>query len=1245
MLTDSEAAVLQHLSLSFYFDERLILIYHLEASGSGQLLMPSEKLSGAIMFCSKKRSLEVERIVKANDREYNEKFQYADNCIHTSKYSILTFLPINLFEQFQRVANAYFLVLLILQLIPEISSLSWFTTIVPLVLVITMTAVKDATDDYFRHKTDKQVNNRQSEVLIDSKLKNEKWMNVKVGDIIKLENNQFVAADLLLLSSSEPHGLCYIETAELDGETNLKVRHALSVTSELGAEISRLAKFDGVVACEAPNNRLDKFTGVLSWKDSKHCLDNEKMILRGCVLRNTSWCFGMVIFAGPDTKLMQNSGKTKFKRTSIDRLMNTLVLWIFGFLVCLGIILAIGNSIWESEVGDQFRTFLFWSEGNKNSVFSGFLTFWSYIIILNTVVPISLYVSVEVIRLGHSYFINWDQKMYYSGKATPAEARTTTLNEELGQIEYVFSDKTGTLTQNIMTLKKCSINGKIYAGEAEDDLGLKTNMTKKKELVDFSVNPQADSTFQFFDQHLIESVKLGDPKVHEFLRLLALCHTVMSEEDSAGQLIYQVQSPDEGALVTAARNFGFIFKSRTPETITIEELGTLVTYQLLAFLDFNYIRKRMSVIVRNPEGQIKLYSKGADTILFEKLHPSNEDLLTLTSDHLSEFAGEGLRTLAIAYRDLDDKYFKEWHKMLEDANAATDERDEQIAGLYEEIERDLMLLGATAVEDKLQEGVIETVTSLSLANIKIWVLTGDKQETAINIGYACNMLTDDMNAVFIIAGNTAVEVREELTKAKENVFGRKRSFSNGHVFSEKKQQLELDSVVEETITRDYALIINGHSLAHALESDIKNDLLELACLCKTVVCCRVTPLQKAQVVELVKKHRNAVTLAIGDGANDVSMIKSAHIGIGISGQEGLQAVLASDYSFAQFRFLQRLLLVHGRWSYFRMCKFLRYFFYKNFAFTLVHFWFGFFCGFSAQTVYDQWFITLFNIVYTSLPVLAMGIFDQDVSERSSMDYPQLYEPGQLNLLFNKRKFFICMAHGIYTSLVLFFIPYGAFYNLAGEDGGHIDDYQSFAVTMATSLVIVVSVQIALDTSYWTVINHVFLWGSIATYFSILFTMHSNGIFGAFPNQFPFVGNVRHSLTQKCIWLIILLTTVASVMPVVAVRFLKVDLFPTLSEQIRQRQKAQKKTRPLRSRRPQTRRSSSRRSGYAFAHQEGYGELITSGKNMRARNPPPTSELEKTVSNSTSWIENLCKKTTDTVSNFSQDKTVKMSTYM
>ncbi|KFO55374.1 putative phospholipid-transporting ATPase ID, partial [Corvus brachyrhynchos] len=1142
---------------------------------------------------------EEERRVRANAREYNEKFQYASNCIKTSKYNIVTFLPVNLFEQFQEVANTYFLFLLILQLIPQISSLSWFTTIVPLVLVLTITAVKDATDDYFRHKSDNQVNNRQSQVLIGGVLRQEQWMNVRVGDIIKLENNQFVAADLLLLSSSEPHGLCYIETAELDGETNMKVRQAIPVTAELG-DTSKLARFDGEVICEPPNNKLDKFGGTLYWKENKYPLSNQNMLLRGCVLRNTEWCFGLVIFAGPDTKLMQNSGRTKFKRTSIDRLMNTLVLWIFGFLVCMGVILAIGNAIWEHEVGICFQIYLPWDEGVHSAFFSGFLSFWSYIIILNTVVPISLYVShppcsVEVIRLGHSYFINWDKKMYCAKRQTPAEARTTTLNEELGQVEYIFSDKTGTLTQNIMVFSKCSVNGHSY-GDVQDMLGHKAELGERPEPVNFSFNPLADPRFQFWDPSLLEAVKLGDLHVHEFFRLLSLCHTVMSEEKSEGELLYKAQSPDEGALVTAARNFGFVFRSRTPKTITVHELGQAITYQLLAILDFNNIRKRMSVIVRSPEGKIRLYCKGADTILLERLHPVNQDLTSITTDHLNEYAGEGLRTLVLAYKDLEESYYKDWSERLHRAGSAPEAREDHLARLYDEVEHDMMLLGATAIEDKLQQGVPETIAILTLANIKIWVLTGDKQETAVNIGYSCKMLTDDMTEVFVVTGHTVLEVREELRKAREKMMDASRSVCNGFSYQEKLPS-KLTSVLE-AIAGEYALVINGHSLAHALEADMEVEFLETACACKAVICCRVTPLQKAQVVELVKKYKKAVTLAIGDGANDVSMIKTAHIGVGISGQEGIQAVLASDYSFSQFKFLQRLLLVHGRWSYLRMCKFLCYFFYKNFAFTMVHFWFGFFCGFSAQTVYDQYFITLYNIVYTSLPVLAMGVFDQDVPEQRSMEYPKLYEPGQLNLLFNKREFFICIAQGIYTSVLMFFIPYGVFADATRDDGAQLADYQSFAVTVATSLVIVVSVQIGLDTGFWTAINHFFIWGSLAAYFAILFTMHSDGLFRVFPNQFRFVGNAQNTLAQPTVWLTIALTTVVCIMPVVAFRFLKLDLKPELSDTVRYTQLVRKKQKTQHRCMRRAGHVGSRRSGYAFSHQEGFGELIMSGKNMR-----------------------------------------------
>uniref|UniRef100_A0A674PFF9 Phospholipid-transporting ATPase n=1 Tax=Takifugu rubripes TaxID=31033 RepID=A0A674PFF9_TAKRU len=1056
--------------------------------------------------------------VESGDEPRNRLSVYSNNCIMTSKYNIITFLPVNLFEQFQEVANTYFLFLLILQLIPQISSLSWFTTIVPLALVLSITAVKDATDDYFRHKSDNQVNNRQSQVLIRGSLQKEKWMNIRVGDIIKLESNQFVTADLLLLSTTEPHGLCYIETAELDGETNMKVRQSVSVTSELG-DPNNLPSFDGEirVVCEPPNNKLDHFSGTLFWGDKKYPLTNHNMLLRGCVLRNTEACYGLVIFAGPDTKLMQNSGRTKFKRTSIDRLMNTLVLWIFGFLVCMGVILAVGNAIWESEVGSLFQSYLPWDPPVDNFLFSAFLSFWSYVIILNTVVPISLYVSVEVIRLGHSYFINWDQQMFCSQCNTAAEARTTTLNEELGQVEYIFSDKTGTLTQNIMIFNKCSINGQTY-GQCNQKL-------------DFTpFNPLADPDFCFYDDTLLESVKVGDSHTHEFFRLLSLCHTVMSEEKR--ELLYKAQSPDEGALVTAARNFGFVFRSRTPGTVTTTEMGRPVTYTLLAILDFNNIRKRMSVIVRNPEGRIRLYCKGADIVLFERLHPYAKSC--------AEYAADGLRTLVLAYRDLEEDEWESWSESHHCANKATSYREDRLAAAYEEIEQDMMLLGATAIEDKLQEGVPETIAILSLANIKLWVLTGDKQETAVNIGYSCKMLTDDMAEVFIISGHTVQNVRQELRSAAMPVCL--------HVcvcVCEGIKTWARERMTELSQTRD-----EGTGRWAFAGNRRKEEFVSTACACKAVICCRVTPLQKAQVVELIKKHKKAVTLAIGDGANDVSMIKSAHIGVGISGQEGIQAVLASDYSFSQFRFLQRLLLVHGRWSYLRMCRFLCYFFYKNFAFTMVHFWFGFFCGFSAQTVYDQFFITLYNIVYTSLPVLAMGMFDQDVSDQRSLEYPKLYEPGQLNLLFNKREFFICIAQGIYTSVVLFFVPYAILSEATQSTGVPLADYQTFAVTTATALVIVVSVQIALDTGFWTVINHVFVWGSLGSYFTIMFALHSHTLFRIFPKQFRFVGSAQSTLLQPVVWLTIALATAICIVPVLAFRFLKVNLKPQLSDTVR-----------------------------------------------------------------------------------------------
>nr|CAD7607049.1 unnamed protein product [Timema genevievae] len=1000
-------------------------------------------------------------------------------------------------------------------------------------------------------------------------------------------------------------------------ETNLKCRQCLVETAEMGQDDARIGAFDGEIICETPNNLLNKFEGTLTWKGKRYSLDNDKVVLRGCVLRNTQWCYGVVIFAGKDTKLMQNSGKTKFKRTSIDRLLNFIIIGIVFFLLSMCLFCMIACGIWETITGRYFQVYLPWdtlvpSEPLGGATVIALLVFFSYAIVLNTVVPISLYVSVEVIRFAQSFLINWDEKMYYEKSGTAAKARTTTLNEELGQIEYIFSDKTGTLTQNIMTFNKCSIAARCYGDiidETTNDVievteaarvctsihntpqrctpccgALPVGRTQEELLagpgtptrqhsshtphLDFSNNPNYEPEFRFYDSTLLQAVRKCDEDVHSFFRLLALCHTVMPE-DKNGKLEYQAQSPDEAALVSAARNFGFVFKERSPNSITIEVMGQREVYELLCILDFNNVRKRMSVILRR-NGQLRLYCKGAD----------------------NKFAGEGLRTLCLAIRDLDEVFFNNWKHRHQEAAVSMENRDEKLDAIYEEIETDMTLLGkttlgtpnmrvagvvntwlalnpgllgATAIEDKLQDGVPQAIANLAMADIKMWVLTGDKQETAINIGYSCQLLTDEMVDIFIVDAHTFDEVELQLIKLRESIRSVAKQQSAPTAvsivtFSESEYQRGCNVEESENVA-GFAVVINGHSLVHALHPQLEKLFLEVSC-------------------------------------------QSAHIGVGISGQEGMQAVLASDYSIAQFRFLERLLLVHGRWSYYRMCKFLRYFFYKNFAFTLCHFWFAFWCGFSAQTVFDPMFISVYNLFYTSLPVLGLGIFDQDVSDRYSLMYPQLYTPGHSNLLFNKKEFLRSALHGFFTSCVLFLIPYGTYKDGVSPKGYVLSDHMLLGSVVATILVIVVTAQIALDTSYWTVFNHFMVWGSVVWYFVLQYSY--NYIIGG-----RYVGSLSMAMQEATFWFTTVITVIVLMIPVLAWRFYFVDVRPTLSDRVRLKQRlAQLRSRQSQDvlRTPSARRTRrSIRSGYAFAHQEGFGRLITSGKIMR-KLPRPNGDF-------------------------------------
>ncbi|XP_063259194.1 phospholipid-transporting ATPase IK isoform X1 [Prinia subflava] len=1056
--------------------------------------------------------------VRANDRSYHRQFKkksafclskrkYSGNAIRTAKYNLLTFLPLNLYEQFHRMANVYFVFVILLQTFPEISTLPWYTLLFPLSCLLLIRGLRDLVDDIGRHRSDRSINSRPCEILAGKRFRWQKWRDVCVGDIVRLHKDSVVPADLLLLCSSEPSSLCYVETADIDGETNLKFRQALLVThQELGSEES-MAAFDGRVTCEEPNSRMHTFTGTLRWRGRAHALDSERILLRGCRVRNTALCYGLVLYAGFDSKIMRNCGKIKRKKTKLDHLMDRLVIVIFLLLLVTSLGLAVASGFWARTFQEK-HGYLAALYKHTSPAQQAFLNFWGFTILLSVIIPMSMYITLEFIYLVNSCFINWDLEMYYGAKDIPAEARSTSLSDQLGQIEYIFSDKTGTLTQNIMSFKKCCVNGTIY--------GPGTSHENKEP-------PGSGPAWQrpgeplsgVCDVRLLEAARRDeDPVLREFLRLLALCHTVMVE-DRGDQLVYQAASPDEEALVLAARSLGYVFLGRTQDTITVRELGRTRTYEVLAMLDFNSDRKRMSVLVRDPQGTIRLYTKGADTVILERLRGRGPKE-TLTERALDRFAEETLRTLCVASREVSEAEFHAWSRRHREAAVLLQDRAQELDRLYEEMEQNLQLLGATAIEDKLQEGVPETIQLLKLGNIKVWVLTGDKQETAMNIGYACRLLTDDME---ILEEKEVSEILQAYWDSNNNLSGS----------GDAPCRHRLSQQCPEAPCHKRAIIISGDFLDKILHTGevqkekkgwpwrwlccdraeasqdqgglVEKAFVDLATSCQAVICCRVTPKQKALMVQLVKKHKKAITLAIGDGANDVNMIKTADIGVGISGLEGLQAVQCSDYALAQFSFLQRLLLVHGRWNYLRICKFLRYFFYKTFAGLLAQVWFAFHSGFTAQPLYEGWFIALYNIFYTAYPVLSVGLLEQDVSAKKSLEFPELYVVGQQDELFNYRVFGVTLLHGVGTSLISFYIALWAFEDRVGTKA--VGDYESFSVTVALSALLSVLVEIVLDTQYWTVLSFLMVTASLLLFCLFSFLTQSADAFRIAPAIFRF----------------------------------------------------------------------------------------------------------------------------------------------
>ncbi|KAF8466614.1 hypothetical protein BDZ91DRAFT_158387 [Kalaharituber pfeilii] len=973
------------------------------------------------------------RVIHLNNPPANALGKYVDNHISTAKYNFATFLPKFLYEQFSKYANLFFLFTAGLQQIPNISPTNKYTTIGPLIVVLLVSAGKEAVEDWKRKTQDKELNRSKARVLIGTSFEDTRWINVRVGDIVRVESEEPFPADLVLMASSEPEGLCYIETANLDGETNLKIKQAIPETAHLVSP-GDLSRLSGRIRSEQPNSSLYTYEATLTIDvgggEKELPLSPDQLLLRGATLRNTPWIHGVVVFTGHETKLMRNATATPIKRTAVERMVNVQIIILVSILLILSLISSIGDVIKQSTAATEFAYLQLQGVNKVKQFFSDILTYW---VLYSNLVPISLFVTVEIVKYYHAFLINSDLDIYYEATDTPAVCRTSSLVEELGQIEYIFSDKTGTLTCNVMEFRQCSISGICYADEVPEDRRATVQDGVEVGIHDFN--------------KLKENLKIhpSSANMDQFLTLLAVCHTVIPErkEDKPNEIKYQAASPDEGALVEGAVKLGYQFVARKPRSVTINVFGKEREYELLNVCEFNSTRKRMSAIFRCPDGKIRLYCKGADTVILERLAPDNP-IVEVTLQHLEDYATEGLRTLCLAMKEISDEEYRQWNAIFEKAATTINNRGEELDKAAELIEKDLYLLGATAIEDRLQDGVPDTIHTLQTAGIKIWVLTGDRQETAINIGMSCKLISEDMTLV-IINEETMQATRDSLIK-------------------------KLTAVKSQTTGADMealALIIDGRSLTFALEKDLEKTFLDLAVACKAVICCRVSPLQKALVVKLVKRHTSALLLAIGDGANDVSMIQAAHVGVGISGMEGLQAARSADVAIGQFRFLRKLLLVHGAWSYQRISKVILYSFYKNITLYMTQFWYAFQNAFSGQVIYESWTLSFYNVFFTVLPPLVMGIFDQFISARLLDRYPQLYQLGQKGVFFKTSSFWAWLINGFYHSLILYIASEFIYlYDLPQADGT-LSGHWLWGTALYTAVLATVLGKAALVTNMWT----------------------------------------------------------------------------------------------------------------------------------------------------------------------------------
>ncbi|OHT13626.1 phospholipid-translocating P-type ATPase, flippase family protein [Tritrichomonas foetus] len=1049
--------------------------------------------------CCEKIEME-DRIIKSNS--YEESKKYGHNKVVNSKYTVFTFLPLILIAHLCRFMNLYFIIIGCLQLWKDVSPVNPLTTWAPIVIIFAIAFIREGIDDYQQHQQDKALNTRMYEIIRDKKKLTIESQEITVGDIVILKRDEEAPCDMAILHSSDDLGRAFIETANLDGETNLKEIIAPKDIQELGE--SGLQDHKIIIRCQPPTPEIYSFNSyahIDHERSNRISMSKEQFIQCGVFLRNIKYIYGLACYTGNQTKLGLNSNQPPIKWTQIEKFLDKCSLLLFCCQILLAIVYgSIAN--WQKGILRESEPYL------RLDITKGTQSIIYYVrcyLLTSIMIPISLKVTLDICKYIYAVWIRNDVQMYDYRTKTRTLVNNTSVIEDLGAIEYIFSDKTGTMTENEMFLKKLGLE-KGFFGHSSD-----------------AVDIYEDKSFGEILNTLEEANKRERDGILYFIYNLCLCHTVKIIQTESGKVAFEGMSAEEVSFLTGMDKLGILLSlDEDEDTITIESPKLNIpkeTFKIVDVLPFSYERKRMSVVARQEStGLYFLFSKGAHEMIMNNCGNIYEGFL----EQVDTFSYLGLRVMAMSTKQITEDEYKKFSSDLNRAKTEDDlaNREEAVNTVYTEFEEGQILLGCTGIEDKLQDGVPQTISMLRDAGIHVWMVTGDVQGTAIKIARTTRLITNEEDLIDISDDSKGMKADEILKLLKKHA---KRS------------------------SKPFDLVLRGDSpLTPEYLGKYKKKFAKIASLAKCVICARTTPLQKSLYVEAIQSLKK-VTMAVGDGGNDVVMLRTAHIGIGIMGKEGRQASIASDFAISRFSSLQRLLLIHGRFSFYRTAWLTQFCFYKSIMLALIQVGFMFWNGFSGASFVNDFNLMCYNAIFTVLPVIFF-LFDKDVEEETVFLHPYIYSDSRCRTYCNPRSMFWWIMRAIYhAAVVVIVINFSLTGNsVNGVDGSPmgLDEVQQVAYS---TCILNVLFTVVFDTQQFTSLNFIFIWGNWFLY--VLFTIFANLIADFSMTRDAYLVCWR-VYSNPYDWIVSITATTISVMPIVFIQSLFSTFLPTNAQQLR-----------------------------------------------------------------------------------------------